>query len=244
MPLVAWERLIALVSGAASIVFGTLAIFKTESEAGPAVLVLVGAALLLVGIQATPLIKLGGDKASIELGRRRAAAQRAVDEAVAESPPEVAQSVIQAVAAVEPTVQRYAALASARLLYESSVSSALMRLGYSVDRVGADRSVDRLVARAGDRTVRVVVKHLTNPEIAARRIRDLRAQFLSGAFTSPTAPTLIVVSVLPASSARALADQDLEHLFTQWQDERDDGSLQAALEKAWRHFTQSSTESV
>jgi hypothetical protein len=55
-----WERLLAGIVGAAAGAAGTYTVFETSNQAGSAALIVVGAAFLLVGVQGTRLIRLGG----------------------------------------------------------------------------------------------------------------------------------------------------------------------------------------
>lgn len=54
-PLRWWERIASAVPGAALSTFGTIAVFVTENQAGSTALLLIGAVLMLVGIQGAPL---------------------------------------------------------------------------------------------------------------------------------------------------------------------------------------------
>lgn len=102
-PLRTWERTASLLIG---VVFGGLAIlalFDTANQAGTAALVVVAAAFLLIGIQGTALIRLGGGSASVELERKQAAVAQRVSE-VAERDPQLALGIIEGATIAEPRI--------------------------------------------------------------------------------------------------------------------------------------------
>jgi hypothetical protein len=99
-----WERWVALVLGVLLAGPGVWAVFASSNQAGSAVLLLIGAALLLIGVQGTPLIKIGGSTANLELERRRRRTQKAIEQADTEPNPDVAHGMIEAAAIMEPNL--------------------------------------------------------------------------------------------------------------------------------------------
>jgi hypothetical protein len=121
-----WERWIATVLGLTLGDFGVWAVFKTSNQAGSAILLIISAAFLLIGIQGTPLIKIGGSTANLELERRRRRWEQTIKEAKSEPNPEVAQGMIEAAAIMEPELTLSPRSQSS--LYIDRVGAALRRL--------------------------------------------------------------------------------------------------------------------
>jgi hypothetical protein len=118
-----WERWVALVLGLLLTGVGGWAVFKSSNQAGSAVLLLMGAAFLLIGVQGTPLIKIGGSTANLELERRRRRAETAIEQAEKEPNPQVAQGMLEAAAIMDP--QLVMSPQTQARLYEDRVGAAL-----------------------------------------------------------------------------------------------------------------------
>src|SRR5690349_5840152 len=70
-PLVKWERICALAIGVICGGAGGYAVFERSNQAGTAMLLILAAIFLLIGVQGTPLIRFGSNSGSVELERRR-----------------------------------------------------------------------------------------------------------------------------------------------------------------------------
>jgi hypothetical protein len=127
-----WERWVAIVFGLLLAGAGVWAVFKSSNQAGSAVLLLMGAAFLLIGVQGTPLIKIGGSTANLELERRRRRLQKAIEEAHSEANPDVAQGMIQAATIIDPQLAPSPRAQAG--LYEDRVGAALQGIFEDVKR--------------------------------------------------------------------------------------------------------------
>src|SRR5580700_972047 len=78
-PLVKWERICALIVGAVCGGAGGYVVFEKSNQAGTAILLILAAIFLLIGVQGTPLIRFGSNSGSVELERRR---RRKIEEAI------------------------------------------------------------------------------------------------------------------------------------------------------------------
>jgi hypothetical protein len=123
-------------SGASTLGFlatgvGAWAVFATENQAGSAVLILVGAAFLLMGIQGTPLIRLGAGENSLELERRRKQRRVAVAVRAADSNAEI-EAIVEGTAILDPSVANSSYFQAS--VYEARIALACRTLGTWVDR--------------------------------------------------------------------------------------------------------------
>jgi hypothetical protein len=138
-----WERWIALVLGLLLAGAGIWAVFKSSNQAGSAVLLLMGAAFLLIGVQGTPLIKIGGSTANLELERRRRRGKKAIEQAANEPNPQVAQGMLEAAAIMDP--QLVMSPQTQARLYEERVSAALRNIFENVEREASPDRFDFVV---------------------------------------------------------------------------------------------------
>jgi hypothetical protein len=164
VPLNKTERGLAFFFGSATLMAGTAATFAKGNDVGTGALLVGGVALVIMGIQGTPLIKIGGDKAAFELERRRMVAKREVERAAREESLEVASQVIEAVAKVEPRVQAYARQATSGLAFEDAIREVLLQSDLDVvDHTRSDIGWDFSIRKVPGRTVRVTVKWTSQP---------------------------------------------------------------------------------
>lgn len=146
-----WERIGAVAAGSVIGALGFLAMFWSGNQAGPAVALLIAGVLILLGIQGTPLAKVGAKDYGVEMGRtREAIAGVAVELALAK--PDEANALLRGYEAADPGARRSAAIADAAdIVYRRQAQRALLRvaggLGLEVEE-GPVGSAWRV--RAGD----------------------------------------------------------------------------------------------
>jgi hypothetical protein len=156
-PLFTWERATAAVLGACGAVFGCLAVFITSNQAGSAVLLLISAAFLLIGIQGTPLTKLTSGSNTLELDKRRIG-QQLFQKARKEKDPEVAQAYEEAASLVLQGVQHAPmTLTDVARGYEHRVLQAFHRIGVEV-QPASELAIDFVATKGGSRTA-IMVKY-------------------------------------------------------------------------------------
>lgn len=165
-----WERWAATVLGFILGGLGAWAVFKSSNQAGSAVLLLIGAAFLLIGVQGTPLIKIGGNTANLELERRRRRLEKAIEEAKSETNPEVAQGMIEAATIIEPEL----ALSprTQANLYEDRVGAALRNIFEDVQRESPPDRYDFAVKTPMGQTA-IEVKYRRDGPFRARDVADV-----------------------------------------------------------------------
>lgn len=223
-------RIAVNVLGLAGVGTGGWAVFSSDNQAGTAVLLLIGAVFLLVGVQGTPLRRFGHGDSSIELAVLRQRAVRAVERAAQEQPPEVAAAVADAVESIAP-VSLSPALAYEA--YETAVIKAIQRTGASIDtshRPGpTDNGVDARV-QLGTGMVNVQVKLRRRGSLGARDIQHASAVAQRSGFDGG----FLLVTNAPLSEdagafnvAMPPSGDGVEAIT--WNDSRDDGLLGRAL---------------
>lgn len=213
-----WERSCALILGSVSLGAGSAAVFISDNGAGTSVLLIVAAAMLLIGIQGTPLIRVGGDAASFELARRRSEAEHIIRTAELDNL-ETARDVIEAVAKIEPSVQVQATVA-ARQIYHEEVIAAVQRVVQPRaltlvrdDVVDAVFSLD-----SGDDPMDLVIEYATgNPSVGF--LRELSREI---------SPRRLIVTNINLSEGLVRHFPELAAVTT-WQGPEDDVNLTEAV---------------
>ncbi|MEH1170005.1 hypothetical protein V6V47_31960 [Micromonospora sp. CPCC 205539] len=234
-PLAPWARALALVLGVGATGFGCYAVMVSDNQAGTAFVLLAGAVLLLLGLQGTPLRRLGSGDHSLELAalRRRQRAIQVVADATREQPPEVAVAVAEAVEAIEPLLN----LHSRAMRYELKVHEAIERLGVKVPYInlfsGPDTGFD-LIAQLPSGTVRVEIKYRSRGTVGHREVVDISQRVAH----LPQSGLLVVTNVLLSDSVikynnEAGTDPRRVEIVT-WNTPDDDDDLAAALARSAR----------
>jgi hypothetical protein len=223
-PLVKWERICALTIGVICGGAGGYAVFEKSNQAGTAMLLILAAIFLLIGVQGTPLIKFGSSSGSVELERRRRRkVQEALEQANEENNAEKAEGIVEGVKLVAPDLLPKSF--NIYRDYEDSVARALSEMGYEVSqevRVGPLRA-DLKITKSG-RTVYAELKYYQ------RQVQPQVIQQVIGMASVLSAPVLLVASSELTNSAQTLISyNDID--FVQWRDEADNLELRAALER-------------
>jgi hypothetical protein len=220
-----WERWVATLLGLILGSLGALAVFTTSNQAGSAFLLLVGAAFLLIGVQGTPLIKIGGNTANLELERRRRRVERAIEQAQSETNPEVAQGMIEAATIIEPEL----ALSphTQALLYEDRVGAALSENFEDVRREPPPDRFDFVIKMPMGQTA-VEVKYKRAGTFRARDVAKIvhrRSEKSNKLVIVTNAP--LAVEVRTINAAQVYDGTPVE--VVTWNDAAHDGLLQRAI---------------
>jgi hypothetical protein len=226
-PLVKWERICALAIGAICGGAGGYAAFEKSNQAGTAMLLILAAIFLLIGIQGTPLIKFGTSSGSVELERRRRRkVQEALDQANEENNAEKAEGIVEGVKLVAPDLVPRSF--NVYREYEDSVARALSRMGYEVLRevpVGQLRT-DLKITKNG-RAIYAELKYYQRP-VPSQVVHQV-----IGMASILSAPVLLIASSeLTKSAVSLIGHNDVE--FVQWHDEADNPELRASVERLFK----------
>jgi hypothetical protein len=225
-----WERLIASLVGVIAGGAGGYAVFSTPNQAGTAVLLVIAAAFLLIGVQGTPLIKLGSGANNLELERRRRRVELVAEEAREEGNPDLARGIVEGAVLADPKVAPSPqALA---MIYEDQVRRSLIRAGARVQRLENHGTVIDMVAETETGQAGIVVKYRHRP----LTLNDVYRA--SGAWKSHGAGGLLLISSAPLSAEvqafNATSEDSPPVEVITWNDERDDGLLIRALGRVSR----------
>jgi hypothetical protein len=230
-PMQAWERLVVVLLGVAASGIGCYAVFKTSNQAGTAVLLVIGAAFVLIGIQGTPLIKLGSGANNVELERRRRRVEQVAEQAREEGDPDLARDIVEAASILDPSIVPAPQVLGA--IYVDQVRHALLRAGARViDASRTDAGVD-MIAETSTGAVAVVIKY--------RRRSPLTRQYVDTVVSNwkPNRTVgLLLVTNAPMSGDLNESNAKVENRppveIVTWNDERDDGILVRSLRRLTR----------
>jgi hypothetical protein len=216
------ERFAAGGAGALMTASGAYAVFATSNQAGAAALVIIGAALLLIGIQGTPLVRMtgGGNAVELERRKRRATVRRVRAIVETEDEPDRREALAEGAAAAEPALRPLADW----VRYQNALHAQLLVLGDAqVELQTRDGRPDFLMTR-GEATIAIEVKNVLDGAVSiSASVARLRA------FGS-ILPTLLVVNYKPTASAIEYAHSQGVEVVT-WRDSRDNEALLAALNR-------------
>lgn len=226
-PLDRWERAIALAVGVASGGGGGYAVFASTNQAGTAILLILSALFLLIGIQGTSLIRFSTGSNTVELERRRRRVEQVAAE-VAKDDPERAAGIIEGAGLALPDIARADSWLEAPL-YERRLETAIVDLGYSV-RISPDEAGDFIVTRQEDGSqVYVQAAYSSSSPLGGHRVRDFMAR------NKPQHPILIVTNAgvrsVVAATVRDDADRPFPVRIVSWPAGADTGVLRNALEE-------------
>jgi hypothetical protein len=223
-PLVKWERIFALTIGVICGGAGGYAVFEKSNQAGTAMLLILAAIFLLIGVQGTPLIKFGSSSGSVELERRlRRKVQGALEQANEENNTAKAEGIVEGVKLVAPNLVPKSF--SAYRQYEESVADALLKMGYEVSRNARVRQMEMdLKITKNGHTAYAELKYYVKP------VSSQVIQQVIGRASVASAPVLLVASSQLTNSAQTLIGHNSVD-FVQWRSESDNPELQAALER-------------
>lgn len=226
------ERSGAAAAGVALLVAGCIATFRVENQAGTAVLLLSGVAFLVMGIQGTPLIRIGGENTSIEMERRYRRARRIVERIAEEDGPEAAHQAAEVLEDVDPHL-RLGHAADNAMTYERAVYDHLCNVldGTSVTittgAVFGPAEVDILVETPEDRLL-IDVKYSSRQLLSASVVHEVVGKFVRGI---PGKIILISNVPLTVSGIEWMKNAGQDVVFVQWRGGEDNQSLIDALRK-------------
>jgi hypothetical protein len=233
-PLGKSERITALAVGVAAGGGGGYAVFASTNQAGTAILLILSAIFLLIGIQGTSLIRFSTGSNTVELERRRRIVEQAVKEA-AKDDVERAEGIIEGAGLAIPSLQDFPF--AEETLYVRRLELAISELGYRTSSTSyVDRGADITVRNgSGDTQLEVEVKYRKQSPLSPRIVRDVLHQYSDlRRYSNPHLPLLIVTNVGFSTVATAYA-RDAEQEFKlpirliQWRDSADNNALGAAL---------------
>jgi hypothetical protein len=233
-PLSTWSRVIAGTIGFTLCGAGTVAVFKTENQAGCVALILSGALFVILTIGGNPLHSFGFGEAQMRFAVQKR--RREVIESVSDVPPEEARRTLEVLQAIDPGAAsdvsfRYQ---SART-YEELVKQRFMQLfpdcAIGLRPLEGGGNIDFQVMRPIDNCIAIDALFLERATSGVPRAMITKRSERTARSILPT----LIVSNVPLSRG---AQETLEEAqargikigFVYWQDERHDPALHAAAE--------------
>jgi hypothetical protein len=236
-PLEGWERFCCIMVGVIAGGAGGYVAFERSNQLGAAVLLIIGGLFLLIGIQGTRMISFTSGSSGVELERKRRDVEDAIKDAQDEGNVEKASGIAQGAAIVAPTVL---STSSRSMQYESEVSAAITRLGYSVQEMfGPDMGFDLRIRDVDDRLVYGEIKYYSRllPREAVERIRG------QAGLIRPPAPIVLISATLLTRPAREAVENSPGIEVAHWRGDEDDAHLRRALERAFASIPPNATGS-
>ena len=235
-PLEPWARFLALALGLGASGFGCYAVLVSENQAGTALILLTGAVLLLLGLQGTPLRRLGSGEHSLELAalRRKQRAIEVIAEVTREQPPEIAAAVIEAVDAIEPH-SRDPRLRAMR--YEAMVKEAIERVGGQVPSASGSSGPDfgfDLFARVPAGEVVVEVRHRSARPLSLYDVMDANRRVSADVDGGLVLVTNSIVSARIQQYNDENASDPTQFEVVRWNGRADDDQLARTLARKAR----------
>jgi hypothetical protein len=220
------ERACFILAGVIAGGAGGYAALERANQLGAAVLLVIGAVFLVVGIQGTRLMRFTSGSNIVELEQKKQtianAIERAQDEGNIEKASGIAEGAAIAVPALGPR--------NVGLQYELQVTAAIISLGYHATASSLDKGFDLIIGDEARRVIFADLKRLTKPVPKEYVDRLLR-------FSTRQVPILLI-TYTQLSRAAQEATRDAGMLeAVQWRDERDNDNLAETLRRLFASQT-------
>lgn len=232
-PLSMLQRVVAGVAGAAALGAGGASVFMTSNQAGSVALVGVGALLLIVAVNGSPLLGAKFKDYELTMAPRR----RKVVEQAKHEDPEEGQRKLDVLEQLDPASREDPAVINAHaLLYQKEVEAAIVRTlakipGASMVRTdGFEPGRTNLQVRASERTVDVELLYSTNHRFMS--IEAFEFSLTEGRISR--IPRILVTNMRAPAALIELLDSEMAPRanpvqIVRWQDYQDDKALACAL---------------
>jgi hypothetical protein len=221
-PLGRWERATALAVGIASGGGGGYAVFASANQAGTAILLILAAIFILIGIQGTSLIRFSTGSNTVELERRRHKVEQAVA-AAAKEDPQRAAGIIEGAGLALPVLGDFASTQA--LLFERRLELAILELGYKTSHPALDSDIDLTVTDRTQHAVNIIAKYRNSSPMSSHPLRDIIKRH-----TRSIVPLLIVINVETFQIVHEVASEaGYPVKVITWRDTADNYTLGTAL---------------
>lgn len=217
------ERTCCIIVGVIAGGAGGYVAFERSNQLGSAVLLVIGAVFLIVGIQGTRLMRFTSGSSIVELEQKKRIIADAIEKAQDEGNIEKASGIVEGAAIAAPAL---GLAQNVGLQYELQVASAIVGMGYlATPSSPLDRGWDLIVTDGNDRMVFADLKRLSRPVP-----RGLVGPLINRALTMPVPVVLITYTELSRVAQEAVsASGNLE--VVQWRDEDDNDRLAETLRR-------------
>jgi len=218
------ERACCIIVGVIAAGAGGYVAFERSNQLGSAVLLVVGAVFLVIGIQGTRLMRFTSGSNIVELEHKKRIVVDAIEKAQDEGNIEKASGIAEGAAIVAPALRlpRYIALQ-----YELQVASAIVGMGYLVTVSLRDYSFDFVIRDETGRIIYAELKRYSDHNLIPLRTVEALANRAS---TMSTPVILITYNELSRQSQEIIsASGNVESV--QWRGEGDNDRLAETLQR-------------
>lgn len=228
-PLSGWSRFGAGVAGLTLSGSGTLAVFKTDNQAGAVALVLGGIIFLLILMSGNPLLSLGHGDTQVKFATKRR--RQAIEEVVG-APPQEAQRALDVIQTVDPGAARDSNfIRTSREVYERLLISEISKMfpDFTLEQLHRDYSADLRISSTDGKSASIDVKYFHGKNA----IMSSDVSRLVGAATLRTEGILLVSNKRMNRTAAEIMStargQNVKVEYSNWRDEQDNRNLFDAL---------------
>ncbi len=215
------ERVCFIIAGVVAGGAGGYAALERSNQLGAAVLMVIGAVFLVVGIQGTRLMRFTSGSAIVELERKKKRIANAIEKAQDEGNLEKASGIAEGAAIAAPALLRR----SVGIQYELNVTSAIIDMGYHVTGTALDRGFDLIISDDSNHVIFAELKRLTRP-VPRQAIDRLLLQVASG-----LTPVLLITYTELSIAAREFIRSSGRLEVVHWRDEHDNDRLAETLRR-------------
>jgi hypothetical protein len=214
------ERTCFIIAGVVADGAGGYAALERSNQLGAAVLIVVGAVFLVVGIQGTRLMRFTSGSAVVELERKQRRIAYAIEKAQDEGNLEKASGIAEGAAIASPALRP----GNVGIQYELKVSAAIIEMGYHVMTASLDLGFDLVISdESRSHIIFADLKRLTRP-VPKQAIDRLLPRIPPG-----RTPALLITYTELSNAARELISSLGRVEVVRWRDEHDNDRLAEML---------------
>jgi len=214
------ERACFIIVGVIAGGAGGYAAFERSNQLAAAVLLVIAAVFLVIGIQGTRLMRFTGGSNIVELEQKKRIIADAIEKAQDEGNIEKASGIAEGAAIAVPALGLAKNLG---LQYELKVTSVIASMRYLVTPTSRDIGFDLIIGDGSDRVIYAELKRYSRP--VPRQPVDsitLRA-------SAVPVPVLLITYTELSSAAREAVSASRNLEVVQWSDENDNDRLAETL---------------
>ncbi len=215
------ERISCIIIGIIAAGAGGYVAFERSNQLGSAVLLVIGALFLIIGIQGTRLMRFTSGSNIVELEQKKRIIAAAIEKAQEEGNVEKASGIAEGAAIAAPGL----GVRSRGLQYELQVSSAIVGMGYLVSPYSTmDRGFDLVITDESGRMILAEVRRYSRTVP-----RESLEAFLRRASVIRVPVILISYTELTREAQGAVMTSGIEAV--RWRGENDNALLAEALRR-------------
>jgi hypothetical protein len=221
------ERACCIIVGVVAGGAGGYVAFERSNQLGSAVLLVIGAVFLIVGIQGTRLMRFTSGSNIVELEQKKRIIADAIEKAQDEGNIEKASGIVEGAAIAAPAL---GLAKNVGLQYELQVASTIADMGYLVTTSSLDRGFDLIITNESGHTIYAELKRYSRP--VPRQLVDALMHRVS---TILVPIVLISYTELSSAAQEAVSKGGILEVV-QWRDKSDDNRLAETLRRMFERM--------